>query len=151
MLLNKCIFFSHWHKLITPICLCYTEPMLILLGACLGFTSVALGAYADHGLVLALHEQTMMATALRYNQLYAIVSTSIGLYATLAPPSSIRTHLTYTGYLFVLSTGLFSVSIYTAVIANAPQWTALTPVGGILIMLAWISVVIVGIRIARAH
>ena len=77
-------------------------PMLIILGACLGLASVALGAYADHGLTLALHEQTMMATALRYHQLYAIVSTSIGLYATVAPPSSIRSPLTYTGYLFVL-------------------------------------------------
>lgn len=125
--------------------------MLILLGACLGFTSVALGAYADHGLTLALHEQTMMATALRYHQLYAIVSISIGLYATLAPPSSIRTHLTYTGYLFVLSTCLFSGSIYTAIITSTPQWTALTPVGGILIMLAWMSVVVGGIRVARAH
>ena len=125
--------------------------MFIILSACFGLASVALGAYADHGLTLTLHERTMMATALRYHQLYAILSTSIGLYATLTPPPSIRTHLNYAGYLFLLGTSLFSGSIYTAVMANKPQWTTLTPVGGILIMLAWICLIILGIRITRVR
>ena len=55
--------------------------MNVVIGAILGFISVAFGAYAEHGLktqISAEHFDFIM-TAVRYNQLYAIIISCIGL------------------------------------------------------------------------
>nr|WP_290125228.1 DUF423 domain-containing protein [Francisella noatunensis] len=55
--------------------------MNLIIGAILGFISVAFGAYAEHGLksqISAEHFEFIMI-AIRYNQIYAIVISGIGI------------------------------------------------------------------------
>ena len=49
--------------------------MTLAIGALLGFISIALGAYAEHGLKLSLSESALssLTIALRYHQSHAIV------------------------------------------------------------------------------
>jgi uncharacterized membrane protein YgdD (TMEM256/DUF423 family) len=55
--------------------------MILATGAILGFISVAFGAYAEHGLKTNISTEhfDMLMTAIRYNQLYAIIISGIGL------------------------------------------------------------------------
>ena len=111
----------------------------LLLGAILGFISVAFGAYAEHGLRPNIDNETFryVMTAIRFNQVYAVVITALGLvqYADLAP--SPRRHLAQIGYVFALGTVLFSFSIYASAQLAIPSLTYATPVGGTTLMIAW--------------
>ena len=105
----------------------------LLIGAILGFISVAFGAYAEHGLRPGLDDEIFrhVMTAIRFNQVYALVVTGLGLalYAPMA--SGLHRHLGRVGYVFSLGTVLFSFSIYASAQLGMPSLTYATPVGGI--------------------
>lgn len=115
--------------------------MVLVFGAFLGFISVAFGAYAEHGLRQAVTEEhfRFLMTAIRYNQVNASVIIAIGLILLNGGPLSKFKTLRWSGILFILGTLLFSFSIYLSVSLNIPEIVNITPIGGITIMLAWIS------------
>ena len=123
--------------------------MTLTLGAILGFISVALGAYAEHGLKIHLSTDhfAFIMTAVRYNQLYAIIISVIGL--TLLNDTKLSTSITFklSGLLFIIGTLLFSFSIYISIIYDIPNLLKLTPIGGTALMLAWITLAITGLLI----
>lgn len=122
--------------------------MILLIGGVLGFISVAFGAYAEHGLREAISEEhfRFLMTAVRYNQVHAVVTVAIGLCITsgIRPLQSSLLH--WSGKLFILGTALFSFSIYLSVVLNSPKLVNVTPFGGVIIMLAWILLAIYGYK-----
>ena len=114
--------------------------MVLIIGAFLGFISVAFGAFAEHGLrenVTDEHFRFLM-TAVRYNQIHAVAITSIGLALLGSDSLSKNAVLKWSGMLFIIGTVLFSFSIYLSVSFDIPALTSITPVGGITIMAAWL-------------
>lgn len=110
----------------------YTGDMnkLLFCGAILGLISVVMGALGDHAFALTPDQMESMATAIRYNMLYAAVI--IGL--ALTPPER-KLHIP--GYMFTAGTVLFSFGIYGALLSGISQLTYITPFGGIMIMAGW--------------
>jgi len=80
-----------------------------------------------------------VATAVRYHQLGALVVVVVGLALQAGLPQSFGRRLAISGGLFVAGTLLFSFSIYAAALSGVEALTWLTPVGGITLMLAWLS------------
>lgn len=121
--------------------------MILVIGAILGFISVAFGAYAEHGLHGSISDEhfDMLMTALRYNQIYAIVISAIGLVVLSTSNLSNSIILKISSYFFLLGTLLFSFGIYTFVIFGIPQALRLAPIGGTILMLGWLSLVVVGV------
>ena len=114
--------------------------MILIVGALLGFFSVAFGAYSEHGLrpKVSDEEFRMLMTAIRYNQVHALMISVLGLITL--PSSFLNNHLfRRSGFLFILGTILFSFSIYTSVGLQIPSLLYLTPVGGITLMVSWLS------------
>lgn len=114
--------------------------MILIVGALLGFFSVAFGAYSEHGLRPKVSEDEfrMLMTAIRYNQVHALIISVLGLITL--PSSFLNNHLfRWSGFLFILGTILFSFSIYTSVGLQIPSLLYLTPVGGITLMVSWLS------------
>ncbi|HKL50618.1 MAG TPA: DUF423 domain-containing protein [Wenzhouxiangellaceae bacterium] len=110
-------------------------------GALLGFLSVAIGASIEHVLRGNVQEEVLRwtMTAIRYHQVGALVITAIGLALLTRPDSAAAASLTRSGWLFVAGTLLFSFSIYAAALTGVEALTYLTPVGGVTLMLAWLS------------
>ena len=114
--------------------------MILIIGALLGFFSVAFGAYSEHGLrpKVSDEEFRMLMTAIRYNQVHALMISVLGLITL--PSSFLNIHLfRRSGFLFIVGTILFSFSIYTSVGLQIPSLLYLTPVGGITLMVSWLS------------
>lgn len=118
--------------------------MILVIGAFLGFFSVFFGAYSEHNLreiVTDEHFRQLM-TGIRYNQVNSVMICAIGL-AHLARMEIFASRLFRTvGYLFIVGTILFSFSIYVSITLELPKLVYLTPVGGVTIMVSWLSLML---------
>ena len=125
--------------------------MNLVIGAILGFISVAFGAYAEHGLKTQISTQhfDFIMTAVRYNQLYAIIISCIGLTLLTNKTIAKSLMLKLTSFLFIIGTLLFSFGIYISVVLNIPSIMKLAPIGGTTLMLAWIMLAISAICIKK--
>ena len=121
--------------------------MILILGALLGFISVAFGAYAEHELREAVTEEhfRFLMTAIRYNQVHAVVIATIGLALLNGGKMSNILALKWSGLLFIIGTVLFSFSIYLSLSFNIPSLVNITPLGGITIMAAWLVLMVAGV------
>ena len=121
--------------------------MILIFGALLGFISVAFVAYAEHGLREAVSEENFrfLMTAIRYNQVNAVVISTIGIALLNGGKLANIPTLRWSGVLFIAGTVLFSFSIYFSVLLDIPSFVNLTPVGGIMIMGAWLLLVVAAI------
>jgi len=118
--------------------------MILALGAFLGFFAVGFGAYSEHGLrpVVSEEEFRFLMTAVRYNQVHAVVIVAIGLVLAGNGGLTNSKAFRFSGALFILGTLLFSFSIYASVFFGVPGLTFITPVGGITLMSAWLFLMI---------
>lgn len=125
--------------------------MILIWGALLGFISIAFGAYAEHGLRATVSEEhfRFLMTAIRYNQLHAVVIVAIGLALLKCSKLENIPALRWSGVLFIIGTLLFSLSIYLSVSLNIPNLMYLTPVGGMTIMTAWLLLLVAGIWVKK--
>lgn len=125
--------------------------MILALGALLGLISVAFGAYAEHGLKEIVSEEYFryLMTAVRYNQINSVLISSIGLSIIVSPKLADSLALKASSLLFITGTVLFSFGIYTSVTFSVPILLNVTPVGGIILMLAWLLLIVTGIRFMK--
>ena len=120
--------------------------MILAFGALLGFMAVAFGAWAEHGLresITAEHFRFLM-TAVRYNQVHAVIIVTIGLTMLTNGKLANLTTLKLSGLLFIIGTMLFSLSIYLSVSLAIPSLVNIAPIGGLTIMAAWLLLLITG-------
>jgi len=111
------------------------QPILAL-GALLAGTSVAIGAFAAHGLKAILSPQALawVDTGAQYQMYHGLAILALGL--TLLSKGSVR-QLTHVAWCFALSTLVFSGSLY---LMAATGWTKLgmiTPLGGVGFLFGW--------------
>ena len=118
--------------------------MILAFAALLGFISVAFGAYSEHGLkpVITEEQYRFLLTAIRYNQVNAVVIAAIGLALIVGPEMGNRSVLKGSGILFIVGTFLFSFSIYLSVVLDNSSLVYVTPIGGVTMMLAWLNLLV---------
>jgi uncharacterized membrane protein YgdD (TMEM256/DUF423 family) len=122
--------------------------MILVMGSILGFISVAFGAYAEHGLKAKISEEAFrqIMTAIRYNQVHAVVIICLGLFLASNLEHKIFSQINLSGWLFIAGTIIFSFSIYLARGFDLDVLVNLAPLGGITLMLAWLSLAYAGIK-----
>ena len=134
--------------------------------ALLGGLGVALGAYAAHGLDGTLTDlyagmtkevlgtevpaaQKYLGdfkTAAQYQMYHALALLAVGLL-----PGSSRAARNVAGWAFLLGTMLFSGSLYLLVLSGITWLGAITPIGGVLLIVGWVTLLF-GVRsAARPH
>ena len=125
--------------------------MILISGALLGFIAIAFGAFAEHGLRedIADEQFRFLMTALRYNQVHAVVITAIGLVLLNDGKLANILALRWSGLLFIIGTMLFSFSIYAFVTLKLPSLLNIIPIGGVTIMAAWILLLATGVMAKR--
>lgn len=121
--------------------------MTLTIGAIFGFISVAIGAYAEHGLKTHISSEhfDMLMTAIRYNQLYAILISVIGLVSLTAHNIANSIFLKLSSMLFILGVLMFSFSIYASVIFKYTAILRSAPIGGSTLMIGWICLIVLGV------
>jgi len=122
--------------------------VILTAGALLGLISVAFGAYAEHALQASVSGEVFHAleTAIRYNQIHAVVVLAIGLVRLQKDASPHPAALDWAAWGFTAGTVLFSFSIYLSAATGAPALNAAAPVGGLVLMASWAALAWVGIR-----
>ncbi|WP_304639842.1 DUF423 domain-containing protein [Pseudomonas sp.] len=111
--------------------------LLLLLASFTGFSGVALGAFAAHGLRSRLPENLLAAfqTGVQYQLWHtaALIGTALLL---LRWPDSLL--LRSAGGLFAVGILLFSGSLYVMALTGIGRLGIITPFGGVCFLLAWL-------------
>ena len=104
--------------------------------AALGASAVALGAFGAHALQGRLDEAALhiWPTAVEYQFWHALALLAV---TALAPTPAPRAWQA-SGITFIVGTLMFCGSLY-ALAAGAPRWSgAITPLGGVALLLGWL-------------
>ena len=112
----------------------------IAVAALLGATAVMFGAYASHGLSTwaSTAQVSQVQVAAQYQLFHAIILIVISLLSS-AFTSRL---LTISLCCFTLGTVCFSGSLYYLVFLGSKSLVLVTPLGGLLLILAWLLVAV---------
>jgi uncharacterized membrane protein YgdD (TMEM256/DUF423 family) len=124
--------------------------LFVVLSGALGFLAVALGAFGAHGLRSRLgpledgvKRLEWWTTAAHYHLTHAL---AIALVAWLAHRGA-GAPATVAGWAFVAGIALFSGSLYVMTVTGQTKLGAITPFGGVLLLVGWVAVIVAGLRL----
>jgi uncharacterized membrane protein YgdD (TMEM256/DUF423 family) len=98
-----------------------------------GALGVGLGAFGAHGLQRVItdpHRLEVWQTAARYHQLHALALLAVAAHPRSPAPA---------GWLFVAGVTLFSGSLYALTLTDLSILGAITPFGGVCLILGWLT------------
>lgn len=109
----------------------------LLFAAFFGFTAVALGAFAAHGLKSQLSADLLAVfqTGVHYQMVHALALLAVALLGAHLPGRA----LWWSGGLFVLGIVLFSGSLYLLTLTGVRTLGIVTPFGGLAFLGGWLS------------
>lgn len=121
------------------------HQMFSLAGAVLAFLAIGLGAFGAHSLSgrLSPEDLSVFETGVRYHMYHALGLFAVAWASTRWPGSLIET----SGWLMIGGTLLFSGSLYALVLTGHRWLGAVTPIGGVALMIAW---ALLAVRVYRA-
>lgn len=108
----------------------------LLLSAFAGFTGVALGAFAAHGLKSRLTPEylAVFQTGTHYQLIHALALFGVGLLALHMPGRLVN----LAGGAFAVGILLFSGSLYLLTLSGIGKLGMITPFGGVAFLLGWL-------------
>ena len=124
--------------------------IFVILSGVLGFSAVALGAFGAHGLRSRLESlpdgvkrMEWWTTAAHYHLTHALALAVVAWLAHRGAGAS----TTLAGWSFVAGVTLFSGSLYVMAVTGQTKLGAITPLGGLLLLVGWAAVVVAGVRV----
>lgn len=113
------------------------ERLFFVLGSISGGLAVALGAFGAHALKARLTPELLntFETGVRYQMYHALALLAAAVAITRWPASSLPV---VAGWLFLIGTVLFSVSLYLLALTGMRWLGAITPLGGITFIAGWL-------------
>ena len=123
------------------------DRVFFIAGSVLAFIGVGLGAFAAHALkgTLAPDLLATFEVGVRYQMYHALALLAAGwAWTRWAGKAAIAA-----GWLFVAGTMIFSGTLY-AIALGAPRWLgAITPIGGVALLLGWLCLAYAAFRGTR--
>lgn len=118
----------------------------LMLAAFFGFTGVALGAFAAHGLKnrLSADYLAIFHTGVTYQLVHTLALFGVALLATHIPGRIV----TWAGISFVIGILLFSGSLYLLTLTGISKLGIITPFGGVAFLLGWLFLGLAAWRLA---
>jgi uncharacterized membrane protein YgdD (TMEM256/DUF423 family) len=101
-----------------------------------GALAVVAGAFGAHALRSQVSPELLStwSTAVQYHLLHSVVLLALGLFSHSAPKN-----VDLPAWLFLLGILLFSGSLYGLVLTQQSWLGPVTPIGGVLLITAWLS------------
>ncbi|MBL4868497.1 MAG: DUF423 domain-containing protein [Pseudomonadales bacterium] len=121
---------------------------IISIGALSGFLSVALGAFAAHGLKERLTEKALSTfqTGAEYQMYHSLALILLGLLMLQWPE---RALLKWSSVTMMSGVVLFSGSLYLLSVSGISHFGMVTPVGGLLLLTAWVLLLLTAFNESR--
>lgn len=119
--------------------------LFIIIGAINAFLSVALGAFGAHGLEGKVEPKYLETwqTGVQYQMFHAVGILIIGV---LLGNISANSLLTWSGWLMLIGIILFSGSLYVLTLTKISILGAITPLGGVSFLVAWVLLIVAAIK-----
>jgi len=119
--------------------------VFIIVGAINAFLAVALGAFGAHGLSDKLGPKYLeiWKTGVTYQMFHATGILVIGLLLGKVAASSL---FTWSGWLMLIGIIFFSGSLYILSLTKVGILGAITPIGGVCFLTAWILMVVGAVK-----
>ena len=110
--------------------------VFLLLAALAGFTGVALGAFAAHGLKGQLSSEylAVFQTGVQYQLIHALALLAVALLVERLPGRLLKA----AGVLFTCGILLFSGSLYVLTLTGLGKLGIITPLGGVCFLAGWL-------------
>ena len=112
------------------------HKFFIQAGALLAGLGVAFGAFGAHGLrnlLQAYNRTANFETAAQYQMYHALALVLTGILLIHFPSRQ----LVWAGWSFMIGIIIFSGSLYILSLTNVGKWGAVTPIGGLALILGW--------------
>jgi uncharacterized membrane protein YgdD (TMEM256/DUF423 family) len=115
------------------------DRVLYICASVAGFTGVALGAFAAHGLKAGLEPEMLAAfeTGVRY-QMYHVFALFAAAWGRARWQRKV---FSAAGILFVIGIVIFSGSLYLLALMNTRSLGMVTPLGGLAFLAGWICLI----------
>jgi uncharacterized membrane protein YgdD (TMEM256/DUF423 family) len=109
-------------------------------GSILGALGVAAGAFGAHALKtrLPVEDLAIFETAARYQMYHALGLLAVGFVASKIDSGIVRS----AGWMLIFGSLVFSGTLYALVLTGVRVLGAVTPIGGLALILAWILLAI---------
>ncbi|MGY4534058.1 uncharacterized membrane protein YgdD (TMEM256/DUF423 family) [Pseudomonas sp. TE3786] len=110
--------------------------VFVMLAAFFGFSGVALGAFAAHGLKSRLSAEylAVFQTGTHYQLIHALALFAVALLSLHLPGRLLNA----AGWMFVLGILLFSGSLYLLTLTGISTLGIITPFGGLAFLAGWL-------------
>ncbi|WP_122455712.1 DUF423 domain-containing protein [Pseudomonas viridiflava] len=120
----------------------------LMLAAFFGFTGVALGAFAAHGLKghLTAEYLTIFQTGVLYQLVHALALLGVAVLAAQLPGRLV----TWAGVSFAIGILLFSGSLYALTLSGISKLGIITPFGGLAFLFGWATLGLAAWRLGSA-
>jgi uncharacterized membrane protein YgdD (TMEM256/DUF423 family) len=117
----------------------------IIIGAINAFLSVALGAFGAHALEGKISQKYIETwnTGVLYQMFHALGILIVGVLIGNVSASSL---LSWSGWLMLIGTILFSGSLYVLSLSGIKVLGAITPLGGVSFLAAWVLLIIFAVK-----
>lgn len=122
-------------------------PFFIIAGAINAFLAVAFGAFGAHALKEKLSEKylAIWETAVQYQMYHAIGLIVIGILMSTNIIGQVS-QLSWAGYLMLAGIVIFSGSLYVLSLSGIGVLGAITPIGGVAFLAAWVLVIVAAVK-----
>ncbi|KOP77102.1 hypothetical protein AMS61_23185 [Bacillus sp. FJAT-21351] len=119
--------------------------LFLIIGAINAMLAVALGAFGAHGLEGKISEKYLEVwkTGVQYQMFHAMGLFVIAFLLSKFPQSSL---LTASGWIMLAGIVLFSGSLYVLSTSGIKVLGAITPLGGVAFIVAWILIVVAAVK-----
>ncbi|WP_102273568.1 DUF423 domain-containing protein [Cytobacillus massiliigabonensis] len=119
--------------------------LFIILGAINAFLSVALGAFGAHGLEKMVEPKYLeiWKTGVTYQMFHATGLLVIGVLLGKLPASAL---LSWSGWMMLIGIIFFSGSLYILTVTKIGVLGAITPIGGVCFLVAWVLLIIAAVK-----
>jgi len=123
---------------------------MIIVAALLGATAVMTGAFGAHALqgVLSVQARGWYDTAVTYHAGHALALLACGLLSLHIGAGPSSSWLKVSGVCFVAGVLVFSGSLYTMAFTGITKLGMITPIGGLLLIIAWLALAVGASRLS---
>ncbi len=126
---------------------------LLAIGGLICGLSVALGAFAAHGLqhYLADYGLTVFQTAVHYQFMHGLAILVCGVALGLSVTEKSRNYFGRAAICFIIGIFCFSGSLYLLALTRVSWIGFVTPIGGLLFLLGWLMFVLAAINMKEVR